>query len=223
MDASLDTNIIIHLYIANYQSILFDRFEKVKVYEFIRNHEMENHASSEVIELFDKDVQAGKIELITYDYFKSIGMHNVFNSHVRQLSILFEKGDLGEVYAIAMAKILGCITLVTNDIKEYGPHYTLMRIPDSDIIPLAFYEILFLNYMEGLITEEKLKEQFDTICLVSGLHMNFSSKLYTFIRRFWDSPYTESEKLWMNSFCSINNINAKQKMWKLREYLKKKR
>ena len=66
MDASLDTNIIIHLYNANYQSILFDRFEKVKVYEFIRNHEMENHASSAVIELFDKD------------YFKSIGMHKVY-------------------------------------------------------------------------------------------------------------------------------------------------
>ena len=109
MDASLDTNVIIHLYNANYQSILFNRFENVKIYEFIRNHEMENHAPLDVIELFDKDVQAGRIELITYDYFKSISMHNVFNDHVRRLKILFENGDLGEVYAIAMAKILGCI------------------------------------------------------------------------------------------------------------------
>jgi len=44
MDASLDTNVIIHLYNANHQSILFDRFDKLKVYEFIRNHEMKNHA-----------------------------------------------------------------------------------------------------------------------------------------------------------------------------------
>jgi hypothetical protein len=40
MDASLDTNVIIHLYKANLQSVLFNRFEKLKVYEFIRNHEI---------------------------------------------------------------------------------------------------------------------------------------------------------------------------------------
>lgn len=97
MDASLDTNVIIHLYNANCQSILFDRFENVKVHEFIRNHEMENHAPSQVIDLFDKDVQAGQIELITYDYLKSIDMHNIFKYHVTELSILFDKGDLGEV------------------------------------------------------------------------------------------------------------------------------
>jgi putative acetyltransferase len=44
---------------------------------------------------------------------------------------LFDGGDLGEVYAISVAKTLGCISLVTDDIKERGPHYTLMRIPDE--------------------------------------------------------------------------------------------
>lgn len=222
MDASLDTNVIIHLYNANYQSILFDRFETVKVYEFIRTYEMENHASPEVLDLFDKDVQAGKIELITYDYLKDIGMHNVFNNQVGDLRILFESGDLGEVYAIAMAKVLGCISLVTNDIKEYGPHYMLMRIPDSDVIPFAFYEILFLDYLEGLITERELENQFDIICNVSGFRMGFSSKVRSFIRRFWLDPYTDNEKDWMNSFCSTNNINAKQRLGKLNSYLKKK-
>lgn len=222
MDASLDTNVIIHLYNANCQSIIFDRFKTVKVYEFIRNHEMQNHASPEVIDLFDKDVQAGKIELITYDYLKGIDMHNVFNYHVGDLRILFENGDLGEVYAIAMAKVLGCISLVTNDIKEYGPHYMLMRIPDSDVIPFAFYEILFLDYLEGLITEKELENQFDIICDVSGFRMGFSSKVRSFIRRFWSDPYTDNEKDWMNSFCSTNNINAKQRLGKLNSYLKKK-
>jgi hypothetical protein len=37
MEASLDTNVIIHLYKANLQSVLFYRFGKLKVYEFIRN------------------------------------------------------------------------------------------------------------------------------------------------------------------------------------------
>ena len=41
MNASLDTNVIIHLYKANLQSVLFGRFKKLKVYEFIRMHEMQ--------------------------------------------------------------------------------------------------------------------------------------------------------------------------------------
>jgi hypothetical protein len=53
------------------------------------------------------------------------------------LRILFDSGDLGEVYAIAMAKTLDCVSLVTDDIKARGPHYFLMRTPDSDVIPFA--------------------------------------------------------------------------------------
>jgi len=58
---------------------------------------MKNHAAPEIIEQFDKDVDAEKIELITDDYLKSIGMYNVFQQHVKDLRILFEGGDLGEV------------------------------------------------------------------------------------------------------------------------------
>lgn len=220
MQASLDTNVIIHLYNAGYQHILFDRFEKIKVYEFIRNHEMVNHASQEVINLFDNDVEQGKIDLVTDEYLKSIGMYNKFRYDVGELEILFDRGDLGEVYAIAMAKSLGCISLVTDDIKEHGPHYVLMRIPDSDVMPFAFYELLFLEYLEGKLTEEELVQRFNHICNITDLRMNFTSKLKTFIRRFWVSPYTESEKSWMDSFCNKNNINAMQKIKVLNNYLK---
>lgn len=40
-------------------------------------------------------------------------------------------------------------------------------------------------------------------------------KLKAFIRRFWISPYSKSEKQWMISFCNENNINAKQKIQNL--------
>lgn len=220
MQASLDTNVIIHLYTAGYQHILFDRFEKIKVYEFIRNHEMVNHATEEVINLFDNDVEQGKIDLVTDEYLKSIGMYNKFRYDVDELEILFDRGDLGEVYAIAMAKSLGCISLVTDDIKEHGPHYVLMRIPDSDVMPFAFYELLFLEYLEGKLTEGELVQQFDHICNIAALKMNFISKLKTFIRRFWVSPYTESEKIWMDLFCNKNNINAMEKIKVLNNYLK---
>lgn len=136
MDASLDTNVIIHLYNANFQDVLFNRFERLKVYEFIRNQELKKHADPRVLKIFDKDVESGKIELVTDVYLREIGMFNIFQYHVKEIRILFEGSDLGETYAIAMAKTLGCISLVTDDIKERGPHYTLMRIPDSDVMPL---------------------------------------------------------------------------------------
>lgn len=177
MIASLDTNVIIHLYKANLQSALFNRFKKLKVYEFIRTHEMQNHAGQDIIDQFDIDVEAGKIEIITEKNLRSIGMFQVFLQHVKDLRILFNGGDLGEVFAIAMAKTLGCICIVTDDIKERRPHYTLMRIPDSEVIPLAFFEVLFLDFLEGRMEENELTEAFAAVCDLSGLVWDMKSKL----------------------------------------------
>lgn len=221
MDASLDTNVIIHLYKANLQSVLFNRFQKLKVYEFIRNHEMVNHAEQKIIELFDKDVAADRIELITDQYLKSIGMYQVFLQHVKEHRILFDGGDLGEVYAIAMAKTLGCICLVTDDIKERGPHYTLMRIPDSEVIPFAFFEVLFLDFLEGKMSEKDLMDAFTSVCAISGLVWDIQSKLKGFMKRFWKDPYSESEKVWMSGFCSDKGIDAKARIQKLWNYINK--
>lgn len=221
MEASLDTNVIIHLYKANLQTVLFNRFQKLKVYEFIRNHEMANHAAHEIIELFDQDVATGKIELVTDQYLKNIGMYQVFLQHVKDHRILFDGGDLGEVYAIAMAKTLGCICLVTDDIKERGPHYTLMRIPDSEVIPFAFFEILFLDFLEGKMSERDLVDAFTSVCATSGLVWNIQSKLKGFIKRFWKDPHNESEKVWMSGFCIDKGINAKARIQELLNYLTK--
>lgn len=138
MDASLDTNVIMHLYKANLQDVMFNRFEKLKVYEFIRNQELKKHAKPEVLNLFDKDVESGQIELITDTY-----------------------------------------------LKEYGPHYTLMRIEDSEIMPFAFYELLFPQFLEQRLTEAELLERFNKVCDLSGMTMNCTSKLKAFMRRFW--------------------------------------
>lgn len=221
MNASLDTNVIIHLYKANLQSVLFNRFEKLKVYEFIRIHEMQNHAGQDIIDKFDKDVETGKIEIITDIYLKSIGMYQVFLHHVKDLRILFDGGDLGEIYAIGMAKALGCVCLVTDDIKERGPHYTLMRIPDSEVIPFAFFEVLFLDFLEDRMSEVELSYAFGEVCDLSGLVWDIKSKLKGFIKRFWKDPYSESEKVWMSGFCSEKNIDAKVRIQKLWNYINK--
>lgn len=223
MDAALDTNVIIHLYNANLQDILFNRFDKLKVYEFIRNQELKKHAAPVIIEIFDKDVESGRIELVTDRYLREIGMFNIFQMHVKDMRILFDVVDLGEVYAISMAKTLGCISIVTDDIKERGPHYTLMRIPDSDVMPFAFYEILFLDFLEERISEEELMAYFTRICDLSGLKMDCTSKLKAFLKRFWSKPYSESEKDWMEYFCKDNGINAKERIQLLYSFLTKQK
>lgn len=219
MDASLDTNVIIHLYSAELQEILFRRFEKIKVFDYIRNHEMKRHANADVLSKFDEDVSKGRIEVVTEGYLRSIGMFSVFQSHVTDTRILFNGSDLGEVYAISMAKTLGCICLVTDDIKERGPHYTLMRIPESDVMPFAFYELLFLDYLENIISAQELIDNYSKICSLSSLSMNCESKLNAFLRRFWSKPFSIAEKVWMSDFCSTRAINAKEKIMALHLYL----
>ncbi len=222
MEASLDTCAIIDLYNANQQNILFRRFKKVLIYEFIRNPEMKNHAQSKVLELFDADVESGKIKIICDNDLKRIQMFDIFQSHVKENKILYDPGNLGEVYAIALAKTLGCIVLVTDDIKERGPHYTLMRSIDSDVIPLTFYEILFLDYLENWITEDDFKYYFDTINNTSNLNKNCNKELKNFIKRFWDNPGSEREKVWMNKFCRERGINAKERLRNLICFLSNK-
>ena len=73
MRASLDTNVIIHLYRAGLQEILFDIFtDGVFIYEQIRNVELENHGN-DVIPDVDKDIADGKIELYTDAKLKEQG------------------------------------------------------------------------------------------------------------------------------------------------------
>ena len=65
MRASLDTNILIHLYNANLQSILFEIFDEgVFIYEMIRSVELEKHGK-QLLDKIDEDIQAEKIKVYT--------------------------------------------------------------------------------------------------------------------------------------------------------------
>lgn len=95
-----------------------------------------------------------------------------------------------------------------------------MRTLDTDILPFAFYEILFLDYLDSKTNENQLVNQFNTINEISNSNMNLSSKVKKFIKRFWVSPYCEREREWMRNYCNNNNINARQKIQQLNVYLR---
>ena len=113
MKASLDTNVIIHLYKANLSNLLFERFEELLVYSFIREKELNKHADTQILKAFDDNVAHGKIKLIDDSYLRKIRMYEKFIEHVNDNKLIYEASDLGEVYAIALARTLGAISVVT--------------------------------------------------------------------------------------------------------------
>ena len=58
------------------------------------------------------------------------GIGNVFEDHVRENRLIYEPGDLGEIYAIALAKTLGLTILITDDIKVDIPMQKCMFFRD---------------------------------------------------------------------------------------------
>lgn len=107
MNSTLDTNVIIHLYDAGLGEVLHSSFDKIYVYEYIIESELMNHGSTETINAVRQDIADGKIIVIKKKDLIELGVCNVFEDHVRENRVIFEPGDLGEIYAIALAKTLG--------------------------------------------------------------------------------------------------------------------
>lgn len=136
MRASLDTNVIIHLYKAGLQKVLFDVFDEgVFIYEQLRNVELENHGR-DVLEVVDADIASGKIEIYTDQKLKDQAVYKIFENNFKENRLLYGIGDLGEVYAISLAQTLGAYSLVTDDTKQGGPYMSLLQFED-DVMPFT--------------------------------------------------------------------------------------
>ena len=84
MRASLDTNVIIHLYKAGLQHILSDVFDEgVLIYEQIRNIELENHGR-DVLGTVDADIASGKIEIYTDQKLKDLAIYKIFENNFKE-------------------------------------------------------------------------------------------------------------------------------------------
>ena len=184
MRASLDTNVIIHLYRADLQNMLFDFFEDgVFIYEQIRNIELENHGR-DILKKVDVDIACGKIEIYTDERLKKQSVFKIFQINVKENRNLYGKGDLGEVYAISLAQTIGAYALVTDDTKQGGPYMSLLQL-DYDIMPFTFSDILILRYLLGNADEFQTMEDFERINRLSDLNWSFKSQIIKFIKRFW--------------------------------------
>ncbi len=105
--------------------------------------------------------------------------------------------------------------------KEFGPHETLVKELIEDVIPFAFYELLFLRYLSGEFTAEEMNREFNEITSKSmnGRPMNFRSRMLRTVRRFSYKSGTKRDCDWIHSYCKSNSINYKRKMIGLKQYL----
>lgn len=184
MNASLDTNVIIHLLEANQEEILFNRFDELYVHEFIRNIELQKHASEDILKRFDGYVKNKKFKIISSENIKELGVKRIFEEHIKENKLLYDPQDFGEAYAIALAETLGLVSVVSDDIKKGGPHYYLLHTTNGSIIPLAFYELLLLDFLEEKINEDEFINKFNIINDTFKAPMNIKRKIREFIDRF---------------------------------------
>ena len=211
MRASLDTNVIIHLYKAGLQSVLFDVFDEgVFIYEQIRNVELENHGR-DVLGAVDADIASGKIEIYTNQKLKDLAIYKIFENNFKENRLLYGTGDLGEVYAISLAQTLGAYSLVTDDTKQGGPYMSLLQFED-DVMPFTFADVLILRYLMGITDASQTVKDFDAVNTAAELEWAFRSQLSKFIRRFLKASYREEDTIWIRELEKKYSIKLKEKL-----------
>lgn len=216
MKASLDTNVIIHLYRANQENLLHNFFtDGILIYEQIRNIELRNHGQ-DILDRLDQDILGGKIQLYTDKRLRELNVFRIFCENVKENKYLYGSGDLGEIYAISLAQTLGAYSLVTDDIKQGGPYMSLLQFIDNDIMPFTFVDIILLKHLSGEGEAVDVIKVFDKINRISNLKWSLKAHLERFIKRFWTDPYQKNEKEWMEDYCRKNNVDAVKKIKELR-------
>lgn len=215
MDVSLDTDIIIHLYDAGKEELIYKYFDKCYIHEFVLEREIKNKSTT-VYNKIIKEIEAGKIIKVTQRYLIEIEMKKQFEDKVYELQTLF---DFGETNAVALASVLGIAALVTDDTKEQGPHDTLVKEYVEDIIPFSFYELLYLDYLQSG-DYDNFKNDFDEInkAAYPQYPMDFLSRIKRVVRRFGKYG-SERDKNWMIDFCNEKNIDYRSAMQKLKTCL----
>lgn len=217
MNASLDTDIVIHLYKSGKKELLFSTFNELFIYEYLLEQEMKNK-SLKVYEEFKKDIECKKVTLITNEDLSKMGIKGLFEEYKENNKYLF---DMGELHAIALAKAMGIVAFVSDDTKDQGPHQTLVKELIEGVIPFAFYELLFIKYLESEITLQEMRNCFEEVNSksMSEHPMNFRTKISLTVRRFSRKYGTERDNDWLKNYCNERDIDLKEKMQELKLFI----
>lgn len=217
ISVSVDTNVFIHLYKSCSENLLFDIFKNIYVHEYIIETELKKNAL-DVYEKVKEEIKEGRIILLKNKDIVDRGLIEIFNDNYKYCLTLFAH-DRGEAYAIALATALGIPSFVSNDIKDGGPHETLVKEYVEDVIPFAFYELLFLKYLKDDISLEDFENKFNKISRTMTIPMKFNSKVKVTIGRYLSRNATNRDKEFLKIFVKKNDIDIRNKIDKLKEYI----
>lgn len=225
MEAVLDTNIIIHLYATEQQSLVLKRFTLLHVHEFNRRIELAKHAAPSVLSAFDFDIAQGFVRIHSDAELKKLGILSVFKYHFDIDCCLYSRLDIGEAYAISLARTLGAHALLTDDWKQGGPHHQLQSDHTRCILPLCFHELLLLDYLDGrLETPMEFHTRFKMIAATFQQPPDFRSCISKDMKRFFqppdkDSVMTDFSFRWMKEYITTSGVPALQRIQSLRSYI----
>ncbi len=219
ISASIDTDILIHLYLSKKQHLFFDFFDELYLHEFLYEQELKKK-NPHVYKQVTEDVLKEKLTIISTHDLIRFGVKKLFEDYLMDYKLLF---DQGELHAVALAKVMGLCALISDDTKRFGPHDTLVKEQIKDVIPIAFYELLYLKYLIGELSVEGLFEEFNEVTSISMKDhpMNFVDRIMRTTRRFSKAYGTSRDQDWIQLYCSNHGVDYKLKMNELKTYLKK--
>lgn len=217
MNASLDTNTIIHFYRAECQNILFEYFDSIYICDQVYSIELENHGKDILPNVY-LDIQAGKLELFSKEKMAREGIFQLFEEYAKEQEILYNQEDKGEAHAIALAKTLGACCLVTDDTKYNGPYKSLLQFED-EVMPFTFAEVIILYYIFGTIGASQAISYFDKINTTSKMNWVFKNHLKSFIRRF-NPKQASKDAMWLGEELKNQNVSLKNKLQDMQQSLK---
>ena len=224
MDASLDTCILINLYSSGSEELLFEFFDELYFFEELHEKELKK-VNIPIYNKIKKEIENGRIKLITIKNLIEINMKSEYEDNLLTYKALL---DDGEWKGIALAATLGHEAFLTDDIKEFGPHYTLRIETVDEIMPFAFYELLYLKFLCGKIDAKSMHEKYDDICKriswpIKSKHdlnrTSFEISMGRVGRRFSKRFGSERDVDWKSQFCEVRNINFKNKDQELYQYM----
>lgn len=217
MDASIDTDVIIHLYGSGKEKIMYHFFDQLYMHAFLYERELKRKAPS-VYKLLNADVVSGRVRIITNTELMHMGVQGLFEGYKRDYATLF---DYGELNAVALAKSMGLAAFVSDDIKEFGPYDTLVKEYILDVMPFAFYELLFLQYLSSILTLAELHRDFTEVTTktMRMYPMNYKSKMLNTVRRFSRQHGTQRDLHWLLEYCKMYSIDLNSKMRELKKQL----
>jgi hypothetical protein len=217
MDASLDTDDVIHLYGSGKEDLVYDFFNQTYMHEYLFDKEL-NRKAPMVCTLLKADVANGRVRIISNNDLYGMGILGLYEGYIREYKHLF---DHGELCAIAMAKAIGIDALVSNDTKEFGPHESLVKELIEDVMPFAFYELLFLRYLSSLLTLEEMQHEFAEVVskTMRRFPMNYKSKMLNTVRRFSRRHGRSRDYKWLMEYCDEHKVDLDYKMVELKKQL----